>query len=75
MRKPVSVAVYLTELNRRLQKHPDYQPGMKFTLHGKRGFNWETKGDLRPFVDVSAEVRSQFVVYEWRDRDDWSTDR
>lgn len=75
MRKPVSVAVYLAELNRRLQKHPDFQPGMRFTLHGTRGFDWVTPGDLSPLGEVSARVRSEFVVYEWRDRDEWAADR
>ena len=67
MRKYVSVQEYLAKLNRRLQQHPDYQPGMKFTLHDKRGFDWVPGGHVHPFADVSAAVRKEFAIGEPRD--------
>ena len=67
MRKYVSAQEYVAKLNLRLQHHPDYRPGMKFTLHGQRGFDWMPGGNVHPFADVSAAVRKEFAVGDSRD--------
>ena len=58
---------YLEELNRRLRMHRDYRPGMRVvSRRDGRGFDWEPNGYLHPFVEVSREVRKQFVIVEGR---------
>ena len=65
--RPVSRARYLEELNRRLRMHRDYRPGMRVvSRRDGRGFDWEPNGYLHPFVEVSREVRKQFVIVEGR---------
>jgi len=60
--KAVSADDYLAELNHRLQTHPDFLPGMRFVRHPAGGYDWEPKGYLAPFAEVSASVRRMYVI-------------
>ena len=66
--KLVSAGEYLAELNRRLRAHPDYVTGMQFVRQSRgklqskaSGFDWEPKGHLHPFLEVSNGVRKEFT--------------
>jgi hypothetical protein len=56
---------YLALLNRQLARHPDYEFGMRFVLRPTGGFDWEPKGRLQPFSEVSRAVRQSYMV-NWR---------
>jgi len=56
---------YLALLNWQLAGHVDYEFGMRFVLRPTGGFDWEPKGRLQPFCDVSRAVRQRYVVI-WR---------
>jgi hypothetical protein len=58
----VSADDYLAELNHRLRMHPDFRPGMQFVRHPEGGYDWEPKGYLAPFTEVSTIVRRLYVI-------------
>jgi hypothetical protein len=53
---------YLALLNWQLTRHASYEFGMRFVLRPTGGFDWEPKGCLQPFCDVSRAVRQHYVV-------------
>lgn len=61
---------YTEELNRKLQNHHDYRPGMRFVMvpagasaAEATGYSWEPDpAAMHPFQQVAQEVMAQYCV-------------
>lgn len=58
----------LTELTGACERTPATRPGVRFVRQtradlesGASGFDWEPKGHLHPFLEVSNTVRKEFT--------------
>ena len=67
----VTRAGYLAELNKRLEAHPDFKPGMRFVPAPRgaapekaTGYAWDPRSATHPFVDVANAVEDEFIVDE-----------
>jgi hypothetical protein len=69
MRK-VSKGEYLAELNRRLEQHPDFQPGMRFVFAPPganeataTGYTWEPDARaLYPFAQINTVLATEMIT-------------
>jgi hypothetical protein len=70
MEKPrLNEDLYIAELNRRLQEHPDYSPGMAFLPHPQGATGGNIMGIAiagfgynSTYIDVSNAVQNDFDV-------------
>ena len=68
----VSAERYIEELNRKLQNHHDFRPGMRFVIvpavdggSAPAGYSWEPDPTaMHPFQQVAQEVMAQYCVVE-----------
>jgi hypothetical protein len=60
---------YIAELNRRLEMHPDYLPGMLFILSPEGsepeqalGYSWLPPGLPNPFAEIANATLKEFTT-------------
>jgi hypothetical protein len=65
----VSRTEYVAELNRRLELHPDYLPGMLFIMSPEGaepeqaiGYSWLPPGLANPFTEIANAVLAEFTT-------------